>query len=157
MTQLPIGRLVRGRDGATLADHWHGSPEAYLGITVTGFPNLFLLVGPNSALGHNSIIYMIESQVAYIMDALRIMDAGGVETIEVRPETQEAFNDEVDDELAGSVWNAGGCSSYYLDASGRNSTIWPGFTWRYRQRTRQFDAANYSLGFRAPAREPVAA
>ncbi len=157
ITEPPIGRLVRGRDGATLAEHWHGSPEAYLGTTVTGFPNLFLLVGPNSALGHNSIIYMIESQVAYIMDALRIMDAGGVQTIEVRPEVQETFRDEIDAELAGSVWNSGGCSSYYLDASGRNSTIWPGFTWRYRQRTRHFDVAHYTLGFRAPLREPVAA
>ncbi len=99
---------------------------------------------------------MIESQVAYLLDALRIMDAGGVEAVDVRADVQDAFNREVDDELSGSVWNAGGCASYYLDASGRNATIWPGFTWRYRRRTRHFDPADFELRFAAPVREPAA-
>jgi len=144
----PISEHLVGREGITMAEHWAGSPHAYLGTTVAGFPNLFLLVGPNTGLGHNSIIYMIESQIAYLLDALRTMDAGGVETIEVRPEAEEAFTHQVDEELRRSVWNSGGCASYYLDASGRNSAIWPGFTWTYRNRTRRFDVTRYALGFR---------
>jgi len=153
----PISEHLAGRDGSTMAEHWNGSPRAYLGTTVAGFPNLFMLVGPNTGLGHNSIVYMIESQIAYLLDALRVMDAGGVETIEVLPEAEDEFTRHVDEELQGSVWNAGGCASYYLDASGRNSAVWPGFTWRYRAKTRHFDVAHYTLGFRERGRVGVPA
>ena len=85
---MPVGRLVRGRDGRTLADVWDGSPHAHLGSTVPGFPNLFILLGPNTGLGHSSMVYMIESQIAYVMDALRAMRATGADVVEVRPEVE---------------------------------------------------------------------
>ncbi len=141
--ELPLGRRIRGREGRVLTDGWHGSPHAYLGATVPGFPNLFLMVGPNTGLGHNSIVYMIESQIAYVLDALRLMDARGVDSIEVSGQAEERYNADLDARLGGSVWNAGGCASYYLDATGRNSSIWPGSTLRYRLRTRRFDASRY--------------
>jgi len=141
--EMPIGRHVRGRGGQALAERWQGSPSAYLGATVAGFPNLFLMVGPNTGLGHNSIVLMIESQIAYILDALRLMDARGVDTVEVSDVAEAAFNEQIDVRLSRSVWNAGGCSSYYLDDTGRNSSIWPGSTLAYRLRTRRFDASRY--------------
>jgi len=141
--EMPIARHVRGRGGQVLAERWRGSPSAYLGSTVAGFPNLFLMVGPNTGLGHNSIVLMIESQIAYILDALRLMDARGVDSVEVSGVAEEAFNEGVDARLSQSVWNAGGCSSYYLDDAGRNSSIWPGSTLTYRLRTRRFDASRY--------------
>jgi cation diffusion facilitator CzcD-associated flavoprotein CzcO len=151
VTDLPIADLVRGRDGRTLGDVWQGSMQAYRGTAVAGFPNLFFVVGPNTGLGHNSIVVMIESQLTYIMDALRTMRERGAARVEVRPEVQEAYNTELQQRLRGTVWNTGGCSSWYLDASGRNTTIWPDFTWRFRLDLRQFDAGAYVL---SPAGEP---
>ena len=107
---------MRGRDGRTLAEAWDGSPQAHLGTTVAGFPNLFFLVGPNTGLGHNSIVFMIESQLNYVLDALRTMDARGAASVEVRPEAQAAFNERIQGQLRSTVWNSGGCSSWYLDA-----------------------------------------
>jgi cation diffusion facilitator CzcD-associated flavoprotein CzcO len=156
VADMPIGKMVRGRGGKTLDDVWHGSPEALLGTAVAGFPNFFILLGPNTGLGHNSMVYMIESQVAYVLDALRAMRERGVETVEVRPEAQEAFNEDVQKRLEGTVWNTG-CSSWYVDASGRNVTLWPDWTWRFRQRTARFDPADYVLGSKRPAPVPLAA
>ncbi len=144
VTDMPVGRYVRGRDGLTLDDVWQGSPRAHLGTSVAGFPNLFLLLGPNTGLGHSSMIYMIESQVAYVLDALRVMDERGAAAAEVRREAQAASNAQIDAEMQGTVWNTG-CSSWYIDATGRNSTLWPDWTWRYRRRTARFDAASYRL------------
>ena len=140
----PIARGVTGADGRTLAQHWAGSPRAYLGSTVAGFPNLFVIVGPNTGLGHSSMIFMIESQCNYIVDACKTMAARGFDTFTVDPAAVETFNDDLQSQLAHTVWNSG-CSSWYLDASGRNSSLWPDFTWRYRRRTRHFDADRYSL------------
>jgi cation diffusion facilitator CzcD-associated flavoprotein CzcO len=154
VTDIRLAQLVRGRGGVKLADVWNGSPQAYKGTAIAGFPNLFLLVGPNTGLGHNSIVFMIEAQLDYLMDALRAMRTRGAGRIEVRREAQEAYNAEMQRKLAGSVWNVGGCSSWYIDANGRNSTIWPGFTWRFWQRTRRFDAGAYEL---VPASQPVPA
>jgi cation diffusion facilitator CzcD-associated flavoprotein CzcO len=146
----PIARRLRGRDGFTLSDAWQGSPQAYLGTTVSGFPNLFLFYGPNTNLGHSSIVYMLESQMAYVMSALDEMEARGVASVEVRPEVQEAFNAELQERLRGSVWNSG-CSSWYLDRNGRNSIQWPGFTFEFRRRTRRFEVGEYRLGMPVPA------
>jgi cation diffusion facilitator CzcD-associated flavoprotein CzcO len=143
--ELPIAGRIRGRDGRSLAEVWGGSPEAYLGSTVSGFPNLLLFYGPNLNLGHNSIVYMLESQMNYATDALRTMRALGGAEFEVRAEAQAAYNDEIQERLAASVWNTGGCGSWYLDRNGRNSIQWPGFTFEYRRRTRRFDAAAYRL------------
>ena len=142
-TDPPISHRLRGRAGATLAEVWKGSPQSYLATTVAGFPNLFLLYGPNSNLGHNSIVYMLESQMTYVMGALKAMRESGHNALEVRPEVQDAFNEEMQSRLARSVWDAGGCGSWYLDEHGRDSTMWPGFTYEFRQRTRAFDLDSY--------------
>jgi cation diffusion facilitator CzcD-associated flavoprotein CzcO len=158
VTDIAIADRIHGRGGASLEDAWEGSPKAYLGTTVAGFPNLFLMTGPNTGLGHTSIVFMIESQIRYLLDALRVMDARGVDTIEVQPEAQAAFVADVDERLAGSVWNTGGCASWYLDATGRNSTIWPGGTWAFRRRLRHFDPGSYrAVRSSEPAAVPVAA
>ena len=141
---LPVARMVRGRDGRTLADVWDGSPRAYLGTSVPGFPNLFLLLGPNTGLGHSSMVFMIESQIAYVLDALRAMRARGADVVEVRPEAEAQFNAEVQRRMQGTVWNTG-CSSWYQDAKGNNPTLWPDWAWRFRQRTARFDANSYVL------------
>ena len=145
VTDPPIARRIRGRDGRTLAEHWTPSMQGYKGTTVVGFPNLFFLLGPNTGLGHNSQIHMIESQVNYILDALRVMRARGADVVEVREDVQERFNDELEHLLDGTVWTAGQCHSWYLDDTGRNATLWPSWTFRFRQRTRRFDAEAYVL------------
>ncbi|MGZ3618745.1 MAG: 4-hydroxyacetophenone monooxygenase, partial [Ktedonobacteraceae bacterium] len=116
----------------------------YLGTTVSGFPNLFLLIGPNTGLGHNSMVYMIESQLNYILDCLRTMDRSNLLSFDIRPEIQEAFDTEMQTRMHDTVWTSG-CKSWYLDASGHNTTLWPGFTFEYRHRTRHFDQQNYTL------------
>ena len=151
VTDVPIAGLVRGPQGRTLADVWNGSPQAYKGAAVAGFPNLFFLVGPNTGLGHSSIVFMIESQVAYVGDALRTMRRRGARTVEVREEAQASYNRELDALTRGTVWVTGGCASYYIDRNGHNSTLWPYFTWPFRKRTREFDEAAYALGASAPA------
>ena len=151
--ELPIAERIRGRDGSSLAEVWQGSPQAYLGTTVSGFPNLLVFYGPNTNLGHSSIVYILESQFAYALDALHTMRLRGATEFEVRPEVQEAYNQEVQERLAESVWNTGGCGSWYFDRNGRNSIQWPGFTFEYRRRTRRFDAESYRLA--APVRGPV--
>ena len=141
----PAMSRVKGRDGRSLAEAWGGSPRAYLGATIAGFPNFFMLVGPNSAGGYNSILFTTEAHVNYALDCLREMDRRGVRAVEVRPEVYDAFNRETDERLRDSVWNEGGCTSWYLDPNGRNGVWWPGFTWRLWQRTRRFEIGDYVL------------
>ena len=148
---------VRGRGGRSLAEVWQGSPRAYLGTAIPGFPNLFLLVGPNSAGGYNSIIFTSEAHINYVLSCIKSMDRQGIETVEVRPEAYEEFVAETDRRLGESVWNRGGCSSWYLDENGRNGVWWPGFTWRLWQKTRRFDAGNYIAEPASAPAEPVAA
>jgi cation diffusion facilitator CzcD-associated flavoprotein CzcO len=155
VTDPPTAHLVRGRDGVTLAEAAGPSPQAYLGTTMSGFPNVFRIIGPNTGLGHNSMVYMIESQLSYLMDAIRVMDAGAIATVEVRREAMERFNAEVQAMMPGTVW-ASGCASWYLDATGRNATLWPDFTFRFRQRTRHFDPDAYELHVGVPASQAKA-
>jgi cation diffusion facilitator CzcD-associated flavoprotein CzcO len=160
VTDMPVAEWIRGREGKTLAELWQGSAEAYLGTTVAGFPNLFLLVGPNTGLGHNSLVFMIESQLNYLMECLRFSEDSGMEVWEVRENVQRAFNERLQQDLKGSVWTSGGCQSWYIDVNGRNSTVWPGFTWRYRRRLRRFTPADYRLRTRTaptPMATPVEA
>jgi cation diffusion facilitator CzcD-associated flavoprotein CzcO len=157
VTDIPIAQRVRGRDGRTLDETWDGSPSAYKGAAVAGFPNLFFLVGPNTGLGHNSIVFMIESQINYVAGALTAMRRRGARVVDVRAEAQAAYNAELDRMTEGTVWVTGGCSSYYIDRNGHNSTIWPTFTWPFRQRTREFDEGAYALGAPAPAPVPASA
>ncbi|MGH2497147.1 MAG: flavin-containing monooxygenase, partial [Ktedonobacteraceae bacterium] len=151
VTDAHLPHCVHGRDGQSLAESWQAGPRAYLGTTVAGFPNLFLMIGPNTGLGHTSMVYMIESQVKYILDCLRTMSRRNLQTVEVRPEIQEAFNTEVQRRMQSTVWTSG-CASWYLDARGRNTTLWPGFTFDFRRRTRHFDPRHYRL---IPRKAPV--
>ncbi|MFC4605965.1 flavin-containing monooxygenase [Rhodococcus kronopolitis] len=153
-TEPPVAHQLRGRDGRTLAQHWSGSPRAYLGTTVAGFPNLFLMYGPNTNLGHSSIVYMLEAQSAYINGALAHLAAGAGAAVEVHPAAQARYNERIADQLHGTVWNTGGCSSWYLDKDGHNSVMWPTFTFRYRSRTKRFDSENYQT--RRTVQESVA-
>jgi cation diffusion facilitator CzcD-associated flavoprotein CzcO len=155
--ELPIAERIRGHDERSLAAVWSGSPEAYLGTTVSGFPNLFLIYGPNLNLGHNSIVYMLESQMRYVIDALSTMHGRGAAELEVRAEAQQAYNAELQERLAQTVWNTGGCGSWYFDRNGRNSIQWPGFTFEFRRRTRSFDAEAYRLAPPRPAPATAAA
>jgi hypothetical protein len=111
---------------------------------VAGFPNLFILLGPNS-IGINSAIFSLEAQMTYILGAIREMDKRGAERIELRPEVLETYADEVDRRNEGTVWTAGGCASYYLDDTGKQFALYPGFATSYRRRTRRFDPEPYEL------------
>jgi cation diffusion facilitator CzcD-associated flavoprotein CzcO len=131
-----------GRDGHTPATDWKHSPEAYLGTTMAGYPNMFQLVGPGTALGHNSIIFMIEAQVRYILDCMKRLERKGASYLEPKPEVQRRFNDDVQKNLRNSVWSTG-CRSWYQTADGINFTLWPWSTWRFWLRTRQVNPAEY--------------
>ncbi len=152
VTDVPIAERVIGSAGDSLADVWAGSPRTYLASAIHGFPNLFLLGGPNAGLGHNSIIYMIESQIAYVLDALALLSSRRAGTIEVSAQAQAGFCAEIDERSAGTVWALGGCRSWYLDRTGRNSVLWPGPTFEFRRRTRALNPRHYRL---EPARQPV--
>ncbi len=144
VTDTDFARRLRGRGDVSLAERWADGPRAYLGTTVAGFPNLFVMIGPNTGLGHNSMVYMIESQTSYILDCLRAMRRSDLRAVEVRAEAQAAFNAEMQRRMRGTVWTSG-CASWYLDAGGRNATLWPGFTFEYRRRTRRFDPQPYDV------------
>ncbi|NTX34289.1 NAD(P)/FAD-dependent oxidoreductase [Myxococcus sp. CA033] len=143
ITEPSFARHIRGRDGRTLAETWAGSMKAHLGTSVSGFPNFFMLLGPNTGLGHTSVILMIESQLAHVLSALRYLEGRGLAAVEPTVEAQEAFVQDVDTRMARTVWMRGGCVSWYLDATGRNSTLWPGFTFDYRRRVATFEPSEY--------------
>lgn len=135
---------IVGRDGRNLGKEWATEGmRTHLGITVSGFPNLFFLLGPNTGLGHNSVVFMIEAQISYVAEALRL--ARG-KAIEPKPEAQERFNAAIQRKLAKGIWTRGGCKSWYLDAKGVNRTIWPGFTWRYWLDTRKVRREDFLVG-----------
>ncbi len=148
---MPIAERVVDGDGRTLAEHWEGSPQAHRGTTVAGFPNLFLLLGPNTGLGHNSVVYMAEAQAGYVMGALDHMRATGLETVEVTADSQHDWNEAIQARMPGTVWLEGGCSSWYLDRNGRNTSLWPDFSFRFARALRRFDPAEH-VG--APRIEP---
>jgi cation diffusion facilitator CzcD-associated flavoprotein CzcO len=143
VTDMPFAEFIRGRDGQRLDDLWNGSPQAYRGASVPGFPNLFWIIGPNTGLGHNSMVFMIEAQLNYLLDALATMERRGADEVEVRRDAYDAYNRRLQARLERTVWNTGGCASWYLDANGRNATIWPDFTWRFWHQTRRFDEPAY--------------
>src|SRR5262249_23947691 len=132
---------IRGLDGVRLDDVWRQGARAYLGITVPSFPNLFLLYGPNTGLATNSILHMLESQTAYVIDALRTIERTGAAYLNLRPDIYEAFDAEMQRRLGNSVW-ASGCTNWYQNASGRIINNWPGYTSEYRRRTRCVDLAD---------------
>lgn len=145
VTDMPAADLIRGRNGRLMREAFQGGPRAYLGTSVPGFPNFFFLLGPNTGLGHGSMVYMIESQVEHVVHAIRAMDRRGATRVEVRREAHERFNRDVDARMRGTVWDTGGCTSFYLDAHGRNATLWPDWTWRFRRLARRSVAAAYQM------------
>lgn len=144
VTRHPFGGRVIGRDGKTLADLWGGDPQAYLGTVVSGLPNFFIILGPNSA-PYTSAVVTIEAQVHYIVDCLNRTAAQDISTIDVRPGVQRAFNEELDRALRGSVWAVGGCQSYYIADSGRIISFWPGYAAQFKRRTQRVDLADFTI------------
>jgi cation diffusion facilitator CzcD-associated flavoprotein CzcO len=154
VTDNPTARLVHGREGHTLSEVFESTElGAYLGTTIPYFPNLFMMTGPNTGLGHNSMVYMIESQLNYVLDAFRQLERVGMDVFEVRAEVADAYNRALAAAQPGTVWSSG-CRSWYLDRHGRNITLWPGFTFSYRARTRRFAAGDYRLA-KVPAVAPA--
>ena len=140
---IPPGMVI-GRDGRDLHDWWHDGPRAYLGTAAYGLPNFFLMLGPNSGLGHNSMIYMIESQLMHVIGCLKQLKARKLQRVEVLPEVERKFADWVQTRGSDTVFQSG-CRSWYLDDRGRNVAIWPSFSFDFRRRVRDFDAADYTL------------
>ncbi|WP_151083349.1 flavin-containing monooxygenase [Nocardioides cynanchi] len=145
-TDLPIAEHIVGREGRSLAQVWaDGGMAAYKGTTVHGFPNLFLVVGPNTGQGHTSMVFIIESQVAYLRDAIRAMRAHGLAQVEPRADAQARWNADVQKRMRRTVWNTGGCSSWYLDEHGRNTVLWPKSTVTFRRQLASFDPEAYDV------------
>ncbi|HET8602997.1 MAG TPA: NAD(P)/FAD-dependent oxidoreductase [Marmoricola sp.] len=145
-TDMPIAAHVKGREGRMLADAWReGGMTAYKGSTVHGFPNFFFIVGPNTGLGHSSMVFMIESQVAYVLGALQTMGERGIAALEPRAEVQDAWTADVQRRMRRTVWSTGGCASWYLDEHGRNTTLWPRATFTFRELLRRFDVEQYDV------------
>jgi cation diffusion facilitator CzcD-associated flavoprotein CzcO len=143
VSDMPLANHVRDGAGRTAAERFAGSPRAYKGTAVAGFPNLFWVLGPNTGLGHTSVVYMAEAQVAYVLDALREMRTRHIGTVAVRREVQDAYCAEIDRRMKGTVWMQGGCSSWYLDENGRNSILWPRQTFTFARALRRFDVEAY--------------
>ena len=133
---------IKGLDGVELNQAWRDGAEAYKGISVNGFPNLFLLYGPNTNLGHNSILYMLESQFAYVLNCLDALQQQGLRYMDVKPQVQQRFNQHLQQVIRHSIWEQG-CTSWYKNAAGKNTNNWPGFTFTYRQQTRHLELADY--------------
>jgi cation diffusion facilitator CzcD-associated flavoprotein CzcO len=142
---IPVAHRITGRSGETLTEHWADRPSAHRGTTVAGFPNLFLLLGPNTALGHSSVVLMMEAQMAYVLEALKAMDAFGATSVDVRAAAQDAYNVDLQAQLSTTVWSEGGCKAWYTNSSGHNFTLWPTHTFTFRHQTARFDAESYEL------------
>lgn len=144
-TDFLMPMTVTGRGGRDLHEEWRDGAQAHLGLTVNGFPNLFMLYGPNTNLGHNSIIFMIERQIGYILSCLRRLMTNDLRTLDVRPDVQEASNARLEDELDRTVW-AADCASWYKTESGRITNNWSGPTYRYWLRTIRPRWADFTAG-----------
>ena len=155
VTDFPFSSRVRGGDGRTLSEVWGGSPQALAGTTVAGFPNLFLLPGPNTGLGHSSVVYMLEAQIEHVLGAVRYMQKHRVVAVEARPEAQAAYVADVDKRMRGTVWTNGGCLSWYLDSTGRNSALWPTPSWSFRRRVARFAPREYRFTYALPPNNSV--
>jgi len=145
-TELPITEHITGRSGRTLADTWAATGmAAYKGTSVPDFPNLFFIVGPNTGLGHSSMVFMIESQVTYIREAITTMRRNDYAVVEVTPAAERSWTGEIQRRMKRTVWSTGGCASWYMDAHGNNTTLWPRTTFSFRGETSHFDVAAYTV------------
>ncbi len=155
VTDMPIARRVTGAHGTTLAEEWKDGMAALRGATAAGFPNFLTIIGPNTGLGNSSMILMIEAQLNYLADYLRQLDVlGGKIALDARPAAVQHWNDTIQERMTRTVWSRGGCDSWYLDANGRNTTVWPGTTSEFKKATRQVDLAEYEV-LRPPAGPPA--
>jgi cyclohexanone monooxygenase len=145
VADVPIAQRVQGKSGKTMAEIWQGSPEAYRGTTITDFPNFFLVLGPNLAIGHNSAFIIIEAQLDYVIGALTEMRDKKLSRLEVNSQAQRKYNEKVQQDLQATVWNTGGCSSYYIDESGKNSIGFPWSTLKLRKMLADLDSQAYKL------------
>jgi cation diffusion facilitator CzcD-associated flavoprotein CzcO len=153
VTDMPVASRVYGTAGVTLAEAWRPGMSALRGTTVPGFPNLCLVIGPNTGLGHNSLIHIVEAQLGYILDYLAVLDRTGAAALDARPDAQRRWEAGITRRMASSVWTTGGCTSWYLAADGRNPTLWPGSVRGFRQATRRVSLDEYQL---IPARSDAA-
>ncbi|MET8831506.1 NAD(P)/FAD-dependent oxidoreductase [Streptomyces sp. NPDC004610] len=161
VTDLPIAERVVGVGGRTLAEAWQGGMESLRGASAAGFPNWLSVIGPNTGLGNSSMILMIESQLNYLADYMRHLDLLGSGqdrrvALDARPGAVGAWNRRVQERMKRTVWNTGGCTSWYLDAAGRNTTVWPGTTAEFRRATRRVDLTEYEVLRAAEAVAPDA-
>ncbi|WP_328900623.1 NAD(P)/FAD-dependent oxidoreductase [Streptomyces sp. NBC_00441] len=146
VTDMPIAERVVGADGITLTESWKDGMQALRGASAAGFPNWMTIIGPNTGLGNSSMILMIESQLNYMADYLRQLNLlGGKAALDARPSAVNTWNRRVQERMKRTVWNTGGCTSWYLDANGRNTTVWPGTTSEFRKATRTVDVSEYQV------------
>lgn len=145
VTDYPIAQRIFDSAGGSLAAQWSAAaaPTAFRGTTTTGFPNLFVLTGPNTGLGHSSQVFMIEAQIRYVLSALAHARSQHIARLEVQSAAQARWDRAVQRRMPGTVWLTGGCNSWYLDDRGRNVALWPGSTWSFAWRTRRFDPGSY--------------
>ncbi|HEY8302730.1 MAG TPA: NAD(P)/FAD-dependent oxidoreductase [Jatrophihabitans sp.] len=144
VTDSPTFERIVGAEGRSLADIWRDKgQQAYKGAAVHGFPNMLFVIGPNTGLGHSSMVYMAESHINYAASALEQMQRDSLATFDVREDAQREYNDKLQDRMESTIWTTGGCASWYLDSHGRNTTLWPGFTFTFRRLTRSFDRDAY--------------
>ena len=144
VAEPPIAKRVFNRHGKSMAAVWQGSPQGYMGTMVADCPNGFLMFGPNIAVSSSAFL-IIEAQLAYIVDAITQARAQGITSIETDPVRSAEFIDRVQAALQDSVWNRGGCSSYFIDRNGRNSTVWPWSTLEMRRQLSRFKLDDYLI------------
>lgn len=135
---------IKGQDDRNLNEVWKNGAEAYLGLSVAGFPNFFMLYGPNTNLGHNSIVYMIESQVRYILSALNTMAEKGFRALSPKPQAMKKYNEKLNVRFGKFVWDTG-CTNWYTNEAGKNTNNWPGHTYEYSRRTKEIDLSEFDL------------
>ena len=150
--ELPWAKLIRGKGDRTLGEVLGDSPRSHLGTTFPGFPNLFLLQGPNTGLGHNSVVLMIEHQIRHILKAIKYMRKTKAVAIEATPAAVARFTTYIDRRMRGTVWTSAGCRSWYLDMTGRNSALWPSFVFEFGRQSRRFRPSDFSISSSAGAR-----
>ncbi len=153
----PVYARIHGHGGGSLADAWQGDPRFMRGVAISGFPNFFMLSGPGAGLGHGSMVWQMEAQMTYVLDALRVMRERDLTSVDVRPEVQDAYMASVDARLGEMVWVKGGCQSWYLDTSGVPRALWPGTMREFKRMLERFDVESYAVReAAAPARAVVA-
>ncbi len=136
-------KTIYGPADTDLFDRWDDEgAQAYKGVSVSGLPNFFFLVGPNSGLGHNSMILMIEAQIQYILDCFEYMDSHELEQWEVQRSAQDSYNQAIQGDVDESIWSSG-CRSWYINKKGRNTTVWPGFVYQYQREMKRLEVSAY--------------